>query len=287
VGLLVAVLVLGKSVYGAKRWLSLGFLNLQPSELAKISILLLGAKLLSKESENLDWGSLAKILAIGALPAGLVILEPDLGSGLSLILLLGGIIIFRGLTTKVIKTAVIVFPFLVPLGWFVLHDYQKQRILTFLNPGRDPLGAGYHIIQSQIAIGSGRFWGKGFLSGTQSQLRFLPEKHTDFAFSVFGEEWGFFGSVFLLLLFCLFLYQIFVTARGAKDRFGAFLAAGVFFYFFWQILINMGMVLGLMPVVGIPLPFISYGGSSTLVNFCLVGLVLNVSMRRYIFKESF
>jgi rod shape determining protein RodA len=167
-----------------------------------------------------------------------------------------------------------------------MKEYQKQRVLTFLNPGDDPLGSGYHIIQSQIAIGSGEMWGKGFMEGTQSQLRFLPEKHTDFAFAVFGEEWGFVGCLILLVLFCLFLLAIFNTARDAKDRFGSFLSAGVFFYFFWQFLINMGMVMGLMPVVGIPLPFISYGGSATLVNFCLIGLVLNVSMRRFVFKTN-
>jgi rod shape determining protein RodA len=186
----------------------------------------------------------------------------------------------------VFKVLVVVLPIMIPFGWFFLHDYQKQRIMTFLDPGNDPLGAGYHIIQSQIAIGSGGFWGKGFLEGTQSQLRFLPEKHTDFAFAVFGEEWGFFGSIMLLILFCSFLYQIYIVTMEAKDDFGSYLAAGVFFYFFWQILINIGMVLGIMPVVGIPLPFISYGGSASVVNFCMVGLVLNVAMRRFVFKKG-
>ena len=143
---------------------------------------------------------------------------------------------------------------------------------------------GYHIIQSRIAIGSGQLWGKGFKEGTQSQLRFLPERHSDFAVAVFGEEWGFVGCVVLVTLFCLFLLSIFSTAVQAKDRFGSTLVVGVFFYFFWQILINMGMVIGLMPVVGIPLPFISYGGSATVVNFSLIGLVLNISMRRFLFK---
>ncbi len=284
--LLLAVPMWGKTIYGAKRWISLGFFNLQPSELAKITILLVGAKILSAKQGRLDWAGLFFVLGIGMLPAGLIIMQPDLGSGLNLLLLLGGIILYRGLTARVMKTMALVLPMLVPLGWFVLKDYQKQRIITFLNPGSDPRGAGYHIIQSQIAIGSGELWGKGFLAGTQSQLRFLPEKHTDFAVAVFGEEWGFVGSITLLSFFCLFLLSIFSTARDAKDRFGSFLAAGVFFYFFWQILINMGMVLGLMPVVGIPLPFISYGGSATVVNFCLVGLVLSVSMRRFVFKSS-
>lgn len=285
-GLLVCVPLFGKTIYGAKRWLDLGFFNFQPSEAAKISILLIGAKLLSKGQNPLDWTGLFAVMLVGLAPAGLIVLQPDLGSGLSVLMLLGGLILYRGLQKRVLKTLCILVPALLPLGWFFLHDYQKQRILTFLNPGSDPLGSGYHIIQSQIAIGSGRLWGKGFLAGTQSQLRFLPEKHTDFAVAVFGEEWGFIGCIILLSLFSLFLYQIFLTAQDAKDRFGSFLAAGVFFYFFWQILINMGMVLGLMPVVGIPLPFISYGGSAMVVNLCLVGVVMNVSMRRYVFKRS-
>ncbi len=184
-----------------------------------------------------------------------------------------------------LRTLIVAVPATLPLAWFALHDYQKRRIVSFLNPESDPKGAGYHKLQSEIAVGSGELWGKGFLGGTQSHYRFLPEKHTDFALAVFSEEWGFVGSMVLLSLFCAFLYQIALVARDAKDLFGSYLAAGVFFYFFWQILINMGMVLGLMPVVGIPLPFLSYGGSATLVNFCLVGLVLNVSMRRFLFKK--
>lgn len=284
--LLLAVPFLGETIYGARRWLDLGFFNFQPSELAKITMLIVGAKILSRDSDPLNFTKLAYVTGVGLIPAGLVILQPDLGSGLNILLILCGMILYRGLTAKVFKTMAVALPCLVPAGWFFLHDYQKRRIISFMNPASDPLGSGYHIIQSEIAIGSGRFWGKGFMGGTQSQLRFLPEKHTDFAIAVFGEEWGFVGAISLLALFCIFLYQIVVTARDAKDLFGSFLAAGVFFYFFWQILINMGMVLGLMPVVGIPLPFISYGGSATVVNFCLIGLVLNVSMRRYVFKQG-
>ncbi|WP_319470377.1 rod shape-determining protein RodA [uncultured Pseudodesulfovibrio sp.] len=286
VALLIAVFFVGKTIYGARRWLDLGFMNFQPSELAKIAVLIVGARILSKEREPLDFIRLGYVLGVGLILAGPVIKQPDLGSGLSIIMILGGMILFRGVTPRVFKTALIAIPALLPMSWFFLHDYQKQRIMTFLDPTTDPLGAGYHIIQSEIAIGSGGFWGKGFLEGTQSQLRFLPERHTDFAVAVFGEEWGFVGTMLLLSLFCFFLYQIVVIARDARGLFGSYLAAGVFFYFFWQILINTGMVLGLMPVVGIPLPFISYGGSATLVNFCLVGLVLNVSMRRFLFKQS-
>jgi len=284
--LLLLVLVAGKTVSGARRWLPIGGYSFQPSELAKIATLLLAAKILSKRSERIGWMDLAGILAVTLPVVGLIVVEPDLGTGLNVLLLVCGLILFRGLASPVFKTLLLAVPILAPCGWFFLKPYQKGRILTLFNPERDPLGAGYHIIQSQIAIGSGQMWGKGFLEGTQSQLRYLPEKHTDFAVAVFAEEWGFVGTIVLLTLFCLFLLQFYVTARNAKDRFGSYLAAGVFFYFFWQILINMGMVLGIMPVVGIPLPFISYGGSATLVNFTLVGIVVNVSMRRFMFKEG-
>jgi len=281
-----AVLVAARPVSGARRWLPIGGYSFQPSELAKIAMLLLAAKILSKRSERLGWLDLFGILGVCLPVAGLIIVEPDLGTGLNVLLLVAGLILFRGLTGPVFKTLVAAVPILIPCGWFFLKPYQKGRILTLFDPQRDPLGAGYHIIQSQIAIGSGQMWGKGFLEGTQSQLRYLPEKHTDFAVAVFAEEWGFVGAIVLLTLFCLFLLQFYVTAKNAKDRFGSYLAAGVFFYFFWQILINMGMVLGIMPVVGIPLPFISYGGSATIVNFTLVGIVLNVSMRRFLFKKG-
>lgn len=284
--LLISVFFAGKTIYGAKRWLDLGFFNFQPSEMAKICVLIIGARILAREEEPLNFKRLAYVVGVGLIPAALIIRQPDLGSGLSVLMILGGMILYRGLNPRVFKTLLVAIPCMLPLSWFFLHDYQKQRILTFLDPAKDPLGSGYHIIQSQIAIGSGRFWGKGFLKGSQSQLRFLPEKHTDFAIAVFGEEWGFVGTILLLAVFCWFLYQMVIIARDARDLFGSYLAAGVFFYFFWQILINMGMVLGLMPVVGIPLPFISYGGSATLVNFCLVGLVLNVSMRRYMFQQG-
>jgi len=282
--LLAAVPVIGVTVNGAKRWLPLGVFNFQPSELAKLTVLILGARLLSRDGRPLGWGEFLRILLVGFIPAAFIIAQPDLGTTLNLILLLGGIILFHGLKAGVLKVCFVAAPCMLPLLWFSMKDYQRQRILTFLDPSNDPRGAGYHIIQSQIAIGSGQIWGKGFLEGTQSQLRFLPEKHSDFAMAVYGEEWGFVGCIVLLILFCAFLLTIFNTVVEAKDRFGSMLAAGVFFYFFWQILINMAMVMGLMPVVGIPLPFISYGGSATLINFALVGIVLNVSMRRFMFK---
>ncbi len=283
--LLLLVPIAGKTVYGAKRWISLGFMSLQPSELAKLSVLVLAARLLARDSRPLGWKVFFSVFFICLLPCALIITQPDLGTTMLLLLILAGMILFHGLKGYVLKTCLLAVPGVGAFMWFVgMHDYQRQRILTFLDPTTDPRGTGYHIIQSRIAIGSGELWGKGFKEGTQSQLRFLPERHSDFAVAVFGEEWGFVGCVALVTLFCLFLLSIFSTAVQAKDRFGSMLVVGVFFYFFWQILINMGMVIGIMPVVGIPLPFISYGGSATLVNFTLLGIVLNVSMRRFMFK---
>lgn len=282
--LLALVPIMGKTVYGAQRWIDLGPMHMQPSEFAKFAVLVLGAKVLSKDGAPLGWRRLFSTLMVALLPFIFIVTQPDLGTSLSLLLVLGGMILFHGIQWRVLRACLILIPLTLPIVWFGLHDYQKERILTFLDPGRDPRGAGYHIIQSQIAIGSGEMFGKGFLQGTQSQLRFLPEKHTDFAIAVLGEEWGFVGCILLLTLFCLFLSAIYSTIRDAKDRFGANLTAGIFFYFLWQICINIGMVLGLMPVVGMPLPFISYGGTAMIVNCALVGVVLNVSMRRFVFK---
>lgn len=284
--LLLLVPVVGITVSGATRWLDLGLFNLQPSEVAKVAALLLGASLLSRYKDSLRWHELFFLLAILAIPCALIFFQPDLGTTLLLFFLLGGMLLFHGVKKYVFKACCLILPLLLPLGWFVLKEYQKERILTFLDPSRDLQGAGYHITQSQIAIGSGQLWGKGFQGGTQSLLRFLPEKHTDFAVAVFSEEWGFLGCMVLLALFCCFLLCIVNTARSSKDQFGSILCAGIFFYFFWQIVINIGMVVGLMPVVGVPLPFLSYGGTATIVNFIMLGLVLNVSMRRFMFKHS-
>jgi len=283
--LLLGVVLFGVVIMGARRWISLGFFNLQPSEIAKLAVLLMGARFLAWNGDLLGWKRLVQALGIGLLPAVMIIRQPDLGTGLTILALIGGMILYHGLLPRVLKICLVLVPCLLPLAWFGLRDYQKLRILTFIYPSLDPKGAGYHIIQSQIAIGSGSVWGKGFLEGSQHQLRFLPEKHTDFAVAVFGEEWGFIGCIILLALFCLFMLRIIDTVRDAKDRFGSTLVAGIFFYFFWQMSVNIGMVTGLLPVVGIPLPFISYGGSAALVNFALVGLVLNVSMRRFLFKS--
>lgn len=288
-GALLLVFVMGSHGGGARRWLSFGPISFQPSEAVKISVMIMAAKMLAKGKEPLGWADLAKVLGMALVPTALVLKQPDLGTALIVLFIVGGMILYRGVKRQILKlgvlllvlSPVVMVEFVIPN----LHDYQRQRIVGFINPDEASPGALYQNNQSEIAIGSGQAWGKGFLEGTQSKLRFLPAKHTDFAVAVFGEEWGFAGSLLLISLFCLFLLCIQATARDAKDRFGSILAAGVFFYFFWQILINIGMVLGIMPVVGIPLPFISYGGTATIVNFCLVGLVINISMRRFVFKS--
>lgn len=285
VALLVLVMVAGKTVSGSRRWLVLGPLTVQPSELTKVAIILVLSRYFSRRPQTSPLG-LRDLLAPGALallPALLIIKQPDLGSGLLVLAVAGGITLFAGVHWQTLAllagTAVVG----APLAWPFLKDYQKQRLLTFLDPEKDPLGSGYHIIQSKIAVGSGQFWGKGFLCGTQSQLYFLPEQHTDFAFSVFAEEWGFAGSALLVLLYVgLILYGLMV-ARNCRDRFGQYLAVGVTALLFWQIFINLGMVTGLVPVVGIPLPFFSYGGSSLITTLLALGVLMNVRMRRHLY----
>ncbi|MDR2051497.1 MAG: rod shape-determining protein RodA [Deltaproteobacteria bacterium] len=285
IALLLLVLFTGGTV---RRWLPLGPVNFQPSEAVKISVLLVGAKILSRGKDPLNWKELGGVMLVGLVPAALILKQPDLGTAVIVLLILGGMILYRGVKIKIIKVCVLVLILspvaLVKLVIPNLLDYQRDRILGFVNPEKVNPDSIYQNKQAKIAIGSGQTWGKGYLEGTQSKLRFLPAKHTDFAIAVFGEEWGFAGSVALVALFCFFLLSIYATAREARDSFGSIFTAGVFFYFFWQIFVNIGMVLGMMPVVGIPLPFISYGGSASLVNFCLVGLVLNVSMRRFVFR---
>ncbi|MBF0528173.1 MAG: rod shape-determining protein RodA [Deltaproteobacteria bacterium] len=286
--LLILVLFIGRKTAGAQRWIDLGIMAFQPSEITKVLVMIALAKYFSDREFTTTLGMkqlLGPALILG-IPFLLIMKQPDLGTALHLSFSGLSLILFLGVRTYVLVGSVIAGGVAFPFGWHILKDYQKKRILTFLDPEGDPLGAGYHIIQSKIAVGSGQFWGKGFLKGTQSQLRFLPEQHTDFAFSVFSEEWGFFGSLVLLTLFFLFIFTGLMIVRRCQDRFGAFLALGLISLLFWQILINVSMVTGLMPVVGIPLPFISYGGTSLLTTFICVGLLLNISMRRFIFQDS-
>ncbi len=284
--LLAAVLMIGKSAGGAQRWLVLGPFNLQPSEISKMVVVMMLARYMERDwqVQGLPLKQLWKPGLWIALPFFLILLQPDLGTALVVFLTGGTMILFGGVRRKA-------FLFLISsgiggslLGWHsLLKDYQKERILNFLDPARDPLGAGYHAIQSQIAVGSGGFMGKGFLEGTQSQLHFLPECHTDFAVAVWGEEWGFLGMLFLLGLYLYLVYLGLELSRQARDRFGLFLNLGVISLFLWQIIINMAMTIGMAPVVGIPLPLFSYGGSSVMVLFGALGMTLSTSRRHSLF----
>ncbi|MDY0189977.1 MAG: rod shape-determining protein RodA [Desulfuromonas sp.] len=285
ISLLAGVLIFGKTSMGATRWINMGLFNLQPSEIMKVVLIIALAAYFSRHESPLGY-SLTELIAPGVLlaaPVLLIIKQPDLGTAMLLMFIGTTMALFAGIQ----RWAMIVLSLLASAtlsgGWFLLHGYQKDRIRTFLDPERDPLGTGYHIIQSKIAVGSGGFWGKGFMHGTQSQLSFLPERHTDFAFSVFAEEWGFIGSMVLLGLYlCIVLWGIHI-ARKADSSFGMYLAIGITAMIFWHIIVNLGMVIGLLPVVGVPLPLFSYGGTSMLTTMIGIGLLLNISMRRFMF----
>jgi rod shape determining protein RodA len=283
--LLAAVLVVGKTSMGATRWLDFGVFNLQPSEVMKIVIIITLARYFS-EHGHLQGHTLRELVrpfALVAVPVVLTMKQPDLGTALLILFIAVVMILFAGIRRSTLTVLGVLGTLAAGGGWFLLRDYQKQRILTFLNPESDPLGSGYHIIQSKIAVGSGGLFGKGYMQGTQSQLSFLPERHTDFAFSVFAEEWGFVGSFFLLMLYLFLIVWGIYIARCAADRFGTFLAVGVVAMLFWHIVVNLGMVIGLLPVVGVPLPLFSYGGTSMVTTMIGTGLLLNVSMRRFMF----
>jgi len=285
IGLLLFVLLLGKTSMGATRWIHLGFFNLQPSEVIKVAMILVLARFLGRNAHHFGFQfiELWQPALILLVPVTMILKQPDLGTALMLVFISASMLLFAGLQRQTLVGLGILGVLAGVGGWFGMHDYQRARIRTFLNPEADPLGSGYHIIQSKIAVGSGGFFGKGFMAGTQSQLSFLPERHTDFAFSVFAEEWGFTGSCFLLFCYLFLIIWGIYIARRAADRFGMFLAVGVTAMIFWHIVVNLGMVIGLLPVVGVPLPLFSYGGTSMVTTMIGVGLLMNVSMRRFTF----
>jgi rod shape determining protein RodA len=283
---LVMVLFLGKSVSGSQRWLTVGPVSFQPSELSKLAIILVISRFFQAHPNpqgNYVIREVLVPLGLVGLLGLLIMLEPDLGTALLLLLISGSLLLFSGLRLKSLLKVVALFVVAFPLIWWGLKDYQQERIKTFLNPQRDPLGAGYHITQSKIAVGSGGLFGKGFRQGTQSQLHFLPEHRTDFAFSVWAEEWGFMGSLVLFGLFLLLLAYGMFAAYRADDLAGRLLAFGIVVFFFWPIVINIGMTVGIVPVVGIALPFISYGGSSLITSLVAIGFLVNVRLRRFMF----
>jgi rod shape determining protein RodA len=286
IGLLIAVLFFGKHVGGSRRWLIIGPLSFQPSELIKIAVILSLARYYSKDAKTRGFTlrELIRPLMIIMLPVLLIGMQPDLGTAGLVVLIAGSITVFVKIERRSFIYLIASGAVLVPMIWFFLKAYQKKRILVFLDPDRDPLGAGYHIIQSKIAIGSGMLTGQGFLKGTQNALSFLPEEHTDFIFSVLAEEWGFLGSATLVLLFLILIFWGLTVAHGCREPFGTIVAVGVTAMIFWQVFINIGMSMGLFPVVGVPLPFVSYGGSSVVTTAVGLGLLLNVSMRRFVLE---
>ncbi|MCS6837239.1 MAG: rod shape-determining protein RodA [Bdellovibrionaceae bacterium] len=285
--LIIFVTFFGKVALGAQRWIHLGFFNFQPSETMKIATLFLLAKILARipyQTQGLGIKALILPLTIIFLPALFIIKQPDLGTALILTAINGTVILFYGVRKSIVVSLLGFGLVAAPLTWeFVLHDYQKQRVYTFLSPDSDPRGSGYNSIQSKIAVGSGQVFGKGYQAGTQSKLEFLPERHTDFIFSVLSEEHGFIGSFGVILLFGILLVISLRIASTAIDRFQALVAVGIIAYLFWHILVNIGMVIGLLPIVGVPLLLFSYGGSSLLTTMISLGILSGIAYRRYLF----
>jgi len=281
--LLLFVCFFGTAKYGSQRWISLGGFNLQPSELAKLTFILILARFFSEitPTKTQNFKDLLVPFVLLFFTIVPIYIQPDLGTSGMIIIIFFSVLLFVNINKKTIRFFVSFLVLCFPCLWFFLKDYQKERVKFFLNPELDPLNAGYQLIQSKIAIGSGGFWGKGFMQGTQSHLRFLPEQHTDFVFSVWAEEWGFIGCFFLLLIVFIIIYRGLRIAYACKNPCGTFLALGITVYFFWQVIINIFMTLGLFPVVGVPFPFFSYGGSAMITNFICVALLLNISMRKF------
>lgn len=281
---LVAVKLFGVRKGGAQRWLMLPWdFQLQVSEFVKLVIILLVARFVSDlRSEQLGVKELAKLGALVGLPMVLVMKEPDLGTSLTMLPILGMGVFLAGVRWRYLLVGAAVVMLALPFAWGLLRDYQKARLVTFVNPTQDPQGDGYQVIQSTIAVGSGGMWGKGVTRGTQTQLRFLPVPHTDFVFAAWAEEHGFVGVVVVLGLYFFLLMQIVENAQQAPDRAGASICMGVAALLLFHILVNVGMVVGRMPVTGIPLPLMSYGGTSVLSVFMMLGLVNNVRLRRFV-----
>jgi rod shape determining protein RodA len=282
--LLLFVLFAGNTAGGAQRWVNLGLFKLQPSELAKLSLVVTLASYYSRKEKAEGYGirDMVTPVLLTLLPFLLILKQPDLGTALMLGIIFVSMTVFAKVRWQTLGLGAILGSGAGVFAWFyLLKDYQKRRIETLLNPAKDPMGQGYQILQSKIAVGSGGVSGKGYLEGTQGHLHFLPERHTDFAFAVWSEEWGFAGSVlFLGLYFSMLLWGLYV-AMSARDRFGVFLSFGVVMLIFWQAVINLLMILGFLPVVGIPLPLVSYGGSSLLTTLLGLGILMNVRMRRF------
>jgi len=290
--LLILVLLAGRHALGATRWFSIAGISFQPSEVAKFSLILVLARYFTDQRPGVSfdsgfraglWGDLVAPLLLTLVPMFLIFKQPDLGTSLLFMGIFIIMLFVSGLGYKYIFGFLGLCLSVVPFAWHILKPYQRDRLLVFLNPNIDPLGAGYTIIQSKIAIGSGQLFGKGWLSGTQNQLNFLPERHTDFIFSVIGEEWGLLGTLFVLTCYFVLIMVGLRVAEQVKDRFGMFLAVGIVSILLLQAVINIGMVLGLCPVVGLTLPMISFGRTSFLMFMVMIGFLLNLSTKRTVF----
>lgn len=284
--LLLVVLILGHRGMGAQRWLLIGPIRLQPSELTKLAVVLILARWFTKRDAAKELG-LKEIIVpflLAFIPALLIILEPDLGTGLLIILIFFMVAFYRKLKWKTIGIVGLIGIFCgVGMYNFGLKEYQKKRVLTFINPGEDAKGSGYNAIQSKIAIGSGQFFGKGFMNSSQASLNYLPENHTDFVFSIFNEEHGFFGALFLIGLYLILFYRFIWLATSVTRIFDSIAVIGIMSIFFWHTFVNMGMVMGLLPIVGLPLPLMSYGGSSLLTFGVCCGIATSISNSRNLF----
>ena len=277
---LIAVALFGDVVNGARRWLHVGVTRFQPSEMMKLALPLMLAWYFHKHETALKLRNFAVGALLLIVPLALIARQPDLGTAA----LVGAagfyVIFFAGLSWRVLGTLIGIGLAAMPIVWGFLHDYQRKRVLTLLDPTTDPLGAGYHIIQSTIAVGSGGLWGKGWLNGTQAHLEFIPERHTDFIFAVFSEEFGLIGNVVLLVLYALLVGRGLVIAANAATVFARLLAGAISLMFFTYAFVNMGMVSGILPVVGVPLPFLSYGGTALLTLFIGAGILMSIHRYR-------
>jgi len=282
--LLIAVMVMGKIGKGAQRWLDLGFFRFQPSEIMKLAVPMMTAWYLDKKSLPIDFKSLFIAVLIIFIPTLIIARQPDLGT--AIMVASGGVFVvfLAGIAMRTVWWLASGLAILAPFFWNLMHDYQKQRILTLINPERDPLGSGYHIIQSKIAIGSGGTFGKGWLSGSQAHLNFLPEHATDFIYSVAGEEFGFIGAASLIFLFLCVSLRCLYIAKNTQTSYTRLLAAGLSMSFFLSAFVNMGMVMGILPVVGVPLPLISYGGTAMVTFLAGFGIMMSISSHRILFN---
>lgn len=277
---LLSVLFIGRVSHGARSWIYIGPICIEPAEFSKLALIITLAKKFNDMEEIKSFKELLSPLVHVGIPFIIVMLQPNLGMALVFLAIFIGMVFISGIKPRVFTELIAAGIAFIPIAYEILKPYQRNRLLSFINPNLDPMGSGYHVVQSKIAVGSGMFWGKGLFNGSQTQLYFLPEAWTDFIFSVISEELGFIGAFIIILLYGILLYKAWRIAFMAKDKYGRLVAAGILSMFSFHILENIGMTIGIMPVAGITLPFMSYGGSSMVLNMIAIGILLNIGMRR-------